>query len=771
MNVKIMSRSKGHNAVAAAAYRSGERLSERPDTLPVRAEFNGEEPIKNKIISHDYRRRSGVMSSFIAAPSDAPAWSQNRAALWQKVEAAEKRKDAQLAREVVVSLPSVDIFDHLNAQNRALRLKEFYEKILKKYAKDNFSAEGMIADIALHEPSEKNDNRHFHAHIMLTMREVTADGFGKKERSWNDAKRLEHWRENWAHAVNDALKAHGIDGFVDHRTNEARGLDIGVTKPLGAQDHKCERFGVQTRAGNDNRKIKQDNLLEHKYLEKVFEHAPVAPIHDLETAITRAGFQDPETVIESLLEEGRMKRLSSCETGHQCDMYSFSPMVKRLDMIKAQSEQLHSRKNFALPHEVVKRAVKARGDKLVREALHYVSGGAGFKAVETPNSGHKTTFLSSMRGMYKDAGYDVIAVARNNEGKDAFKKSGFHKGVLTYRDLLRRFGDRYTGAKSKTPKVIIVDDAAGLSPLQDQEIFNTARKLNAKLIYIGQQKQKKKQLWQSLFASYKTLTKSVRLRGMFLKVSRENEAIREAFIQARTLDALKRQSARYLHIMDTQLEARGALLQRWFKSMKKRDDKRFILTSKDSDAQLFNVEIQKQRLEKGHLKAKHAKMFAATYKSDNAKSIKHNISLHWGDMIQFKKDYHDSGIEAGMRARVLIHYHDYSKLELDDGRIINVNLKEKSGFDLGYAGRVVSSTGTLEQGYLHHGRANAVDDAPLLYQRSEKPVRLYSDEQTALDLTSLAAQLLGRGHNLYDGYDEDTEQKNETDLEHDELRK
>ena len=247
----------------------------------------------------------------------------------------------------------------------------------------------------------------------------------------------------------------------------------------------------------------------------------------------------------------------------------------------------------------------------------------------------------------------------------------------------------------------------------------------------------------------------MRLRDKFLKVSRENQAIREAFIQARTLDALKRQSARYLHIMDTQLEARRALLQRWFKTMKKRDDKRFILTSKDSDAQLFNAEIQKQRLEKGHLKAKHAKMFAATYRSDNAKSIKHNISLHWGDMIQFKKNYHDRGIEAGMRARVLIHYHDYSKLELDDGRIIDVNLKDKSGFDLGYAGRVVSSSGTLEQGYLHHSRANAVDDAPLLYQRSEKPVRLYSDEQTAPDLTSLAAQLLGRGHNLYDGYDKD----------------
>ena len=775
MSVKIMSRKKGHNAVAAAAYRSGQRLTEGSVLPSLQKTFNDDEDVDETdafepVMAHDYRRRQGVMGSFIIAPKSAPAWTRDRGMLWNAVEDAEKRKDAQLAREVVVSLPDIDIFDHLTPENKAGRQQEFYEHLLRSYVNDNFVKEGMIADIALHAPSDKNDDRHFHAHIMLTTREIGADGFGKKDRSWNDVKKLEAWRERYAKAVNDALSAKGITAFIDHRTYEERGLDYDATNPLGAHNHVLERFGKQTPIGNDNRKIQEHNRIEHKYLEKVFEHAPLAPIHDIINAISLAGFDDPETVIDNLMEEGKLKRLSSTETGHLTDMYGFTPMVERLDQVKAKSENIYNRKNFALPQEIIDAAAQMRGDKKVREALRYIAGCEGFKVVETEETGHKTTFISSAADMYKKAGYDVIAVARNNQGKAAFQGAGIQKGVLTYRDFLRRFGERYTGAKSKNPKVIIVDDAAGLSPLQDQEIFNTAQKINAKLIYVGNQKQNKKKGWQSLFSYYKKRTKFKRLREKFFKASSKTNAIRDAFMQARTLEALTLQRARYLHVQKNGFEAKSALLADWFKGMKKKDDKRFILSSTDADAQVFNLEIQQERLKKNHLKGKTAKMFTVSYKSDKGTAQKRDIYVHWGDMIQFKKSYHDIGIDEGTRARVLHHRHDHSLVELDDGRIMKVDLAQHNGFDLGYAGRLVSQGGKVEQGYLYHSKANAADNAALLYQHSEKPVHLYTDEQTAPDLTSLAAQLLGRGHNLYEGFDENTDHENEAQEEHDELR-
>ena len=753
MHVQVMSRRKGHNALAAASYRSGTKLIEIVD------ENNNQTPDKNpvKAMVHDYSRRHGVMSSFIATPRSAPKWTQLREDLWNRVEASEKRKDAQLAREVIVSLPDIDIYDHLNDEKKAERLRAFYEQILKRYVRDNFTSSGMIADVALHAPSDKNDARHFHAHIMLTMRDLDADsdtGFGEKNRGWNDAKKLELWRENFAHVVNDTLKAHKIDGFVDHRTNEARGLDIGVTKPIGAQDHKRERRGIPTRAGNDNRKITSENLEQHKYLEKLFEHSPVAPRHEIEEAIGRAGFMNIDAVLRELEEEGKLMPLYSQETGLRSGLYSFVPMQERANMMKAKAMRLHKRNDFALPLDVVKGAVSKRGDKMVRDALSYTAAAQGFKVVEAANNGHKKTYLSACREMYKGAGYDVIAMARNNQGKAQFKDAGFSKGVLTYRDLLRRFGDRYTGAKSTSKKVIIVDEADQLSPSQDQEIMNTANKIGAKLIYLGSPKVKGKRLWQSLFGYYKLMSSFKKLRHKFLKTSHNRrDFICDAFTMGRTHDALKMQKARYLHAHIGVKQTKDAVLGQWFHKMKKRDDKRFILCSSDTDALHFNEEIQKQRLQKKHLKEEHGKHFTARYKSKKGKSVARDMTLYWGDMIQFKKSYHDHKIEEGMRGRVLIHYRDNSLIELDDGRLLKVNLRDSHGFDLGYAGTNLSHNDTrLEQGYIYHKQANAIDDAPLIYQKSEKPVHVFYNENSVESLSDLSHQMLGRRHGLTQGF-------------------
>lgn len=759
LNVKIMSRSKNHNAVAAAAYRSGQKLRADPNPPSVKVAFNEQDPDDQTLspktykMSYDYRRRAGVMSSFIAAPKDAPAWTRDRGLLWNAVEASEKRKDAQLAREVVVSLPDVDIFNHLTPENKAERLREFYERILKTYVNESFVKEGMVADVALHTPSEKNDERHFHAHIMLTMREITAEGFGAKNRTWNEPKVLESWRENWAHVVNDALKRHKIDGFIDHRTNEARGLDIGVTKPLGKDDHKRERFGIATKAGNDNRKVREENRAGHKYLEKLFEHSPVAPLHEIIASITREGFANPQEMVETLEEEGVLIPLYSKETGFKSGMYNFAPMKMRADKIRAQGKRLHERNDFALSPELVQNTLKARGDKMVREALAYTADAKGFKVIESDNNGHKKTYLKSCHDLYKASGYDVISVARNNQGKDVFKAAGINKSVITYRDLLRRFGDRYTGAKSTSKKVIIIDEADQLSPQQDQEIMNTANKIGAKLIYIGSPKAKGRRLWQSLFGAYKLLTAAKSLRHKFLKTDNvKNDLIRGAFMNARTHDALQMQKAKYLHAHHGSVQTKQAVLDRWLKEAKK-DDKRFILCSSEVDTLHFNTEIQKSRLKRKHLKAHTAKHFTARYKTQNNKEISREMALHWGDMIQFKKGYHDIGIEKDTRARVLIHYADTSLIETDDGRLMKIDLKAHNGFDLGYAGvNTSSSDHMLDQGYIYHSKANAMDDAPLLYQNSKNPVHVFYDEDQVADLQDLASQMLGRRHYMNDGF-------------------
>lgn len=176
---------------------------------------------------HDYARRGGVAHEEIIAPENTPEWMKDRDALWNAVEATEKRKDAQLSREVQLALPH----EISSAQRLAL---------VRGFVSREFVARGMIADIAVHEPHRQGDDRNHHAHVMLTLRELTADGFGNKNRAWNAREAIEQWREAWATAINRALERAGHEQRVDHRTLEAQRAEVAV---------KAE----QARAVNDNR--------------------------------------------------------------------------------------------------------------------------------------------------------------------------------------------------------------------------------------------------------------------------------------------------------------------------------------------------------------------------------------------------------------------------------------------------------------------------------------------------------------------------------------
>ena len=197
-SAKVITRSDGGNAVAAAAYRAGTRLT---------CERTGQ--------TFNYTRKSEVTHRVICAPSNSPSWAFTRGELWNQVEFAETRVNSQLAREVEVSLP----IELTHAQHVAL---------LNDYVQEQFVSQGMVADIALH---AKSGNPH--AHILITLRDITADGFGAKRRDWNDKVLVTHWRQSWATACNAALEQAGCSERIDHRSNKARGIDAPATVHLG----------------------------------------------------------------------------------------------------------------------------------------------------------------------------------------------------------------------------------------------------------------------------------------------------------------------------------------------------------------------------------------------------------------------------------------------------------------------------------------------------------------------------------------------------------
>lgn len=224
---QVASRSAGRSAVAMAAYRSGDRLED---------ERTGEAK---------YYRRTAKPQTEIIAPVTSPEWVYDRNQLWNEVERAEKRKDAQLCREINVALPKE--FS-----------SELQTKMLRAYCQREFVEKGMIVDVAIH----RDDPNNPHAHVMLTMREIGPEGFGNKVREWNDRELVEKWREAWAADVNREFERMGRLDRIDHRSLEAQGVyDRLPTIHEGPTVREMEQRGIQTDRGDLNRAAREHNAI------------------------------------------------------------------------------------------------------------------------------------------------------------------------------------------------------------------------------------------------------------------------------------------------------------------------------------------------------------------------------------------------------------------------------------------------------------------------------------------------------------------------------
>lgn len=261
LSAQIIGRSNGRSAVAAAAYRSGEKIYE-----------------KESDSYKDYSRKQSVVYTEILLPQNAPSEYADRENLWNAVQEVEKNKNARFSRELNVALP---ITENL----------ETHKKIIKEYGQ-YLADQGMCVDIAIHGLQHNP-----HAHIMLTVRAIGENGEwlpkkrkvydldkdgnkipivdkktgqqktdkeGRKQwkshtvttADWDQQETLLAWREKWADICNRYLEP---EHQIDHRSNEERGLDELPTKHLGVAVAAMERKGISTELGDYNREIKRIN--------------------------------------------------------------------------------------------------------------------------------------------------------------------------------------------------------------------------------------------------------------------------------------------------------------------------------------------------------------------------------------------------------------------------------------------------------------------------------------------------------------------------------
>ena len=268
---KAISRKAGQSAVASAAYRAGDVLDD--------AKYGK---------THDYSKKSGVMSSDIVLPFSLKALgvSVDRETLWNTAEAAETRSDSRVAREWLINLPyELDEYDrHQLAINFAQKLCDDMDVIAdvcihRPVMKLPFDPNVPPSSKYLREGEENPDPRNFHAHILVTTRAPTIGpnktlAFDPKLKTpfeWSNKKRKAHdlpssmqeikrVREMWVDTANKVLAEYHLP-LMDARSYKDQGLDQQPTIKMGVEATAMERRGITTEKGNTNRAIKARNNL------------------------------------------------------------------------------------------------------------------------------------------------------------------------------------------------------------------------------------------------------------------------------------------------------------------------------------------------------------------------------------------------------------------------------------------------------------------------------------------------------------------------------
>ena len=256
-HVDQIKRSAGRTAVAAAAYRAGEKLLNEWDGM-----------------THEYTAKGGVIHTEIMLPAHAPPEYADRAILWNAVEQVEERRDAQLCYSFDIALQN-----ELTTEENIALAQEF----VRRY----FVSEGMICDLAVHDPDKDGGIQNPHFHVLAPIRSLDENGrWQNKQRreyhldengerirkpdgifefdavpltDWGTPEKLEYWREKWAELVNEKFAEKELSCRIDHRSYEDQGLDIIPTIHEGPNVRQMEAKGIQTDKCARNRWVRATN--------------------------------------------------------------------------------------------------------------------------------------------------------------------------------------------------------------------------------------------------------------------------------------------------------------------------------------------------------------------------------------------------------------------------------------------------------------------------------------------------------------------------------
>ena len=741
---RYLSRASGGNAVRSAAYNAREAIT---------AERTGE-------LFH-FRHRDAPSHHEVLLPEGADARLADAAVLWNVAEASERRKDSQVAREIVLALPA----------DRELTTADRIE-LARTFAEQHLVAKGLAVQLDVHAPHQERgegegtwregtggDHTNWHAHLLITTRRVEGDQFAaKKARDLDPEVRkagartlvtdAEAWGETWRAHQDRYFQEHGIELRVD-ATAAHPGEHIGpvrmrkVDSPaveraeaLRAANEEAARDPVQVLAAltRNNATFTEREL--DRYLQK---HLGAGPDGTPDDATVR----DIADAKAAVMGHKDMLVLHDRDTGDVTGRFTIRTVREQERAALADGAAVAGARH----HEGVKARYRetALASRTLRDdqraAFEHAVADGGLKLIEGRAGTGKSYTLAAVREAHEQAGHRVVGLAPTNAVAQDLKGDGFTEASTVHSALFaikngRTVWDRRT--------VVVVDEAAMLDSRVTGELLTEAKRAGAKVVLAGDDRQLASIERGGLFAELRQRHGAAEITEVTRqRVGWQRHAARD--LAEGRFDSAVQAFDRYGAITWTAGgdAARAALVARWTAdTLADPRASRFVFAYTNADVSQLNAELREVRRDRGELASPDVRL-----------ETKHGAAdFAVGDRVQFTdtdKKRHiyngNAGVITGIDART-----GQLTARLDaaagvQGREVNWSAAEFEGFRHGYAGTIYKGQGkTLDHTYLlhtHHWRAAA---SYVALTRQREGAQVFVSTETARDAAQLARQM-GRG--------------------------
>jgi Ti-type conjugative transfer relaxase TraA len=738
LSMKPLCRMQGRSAVAAAAYRAGEHLTNARDG-----------------VTHDYTGRRGVDHAEIVLPPGVEAdWARDRSTLWNAAEAIEKRTDARTAREFVVALPH-----ELDDGQRLALTRGFAAHLAERY--------GTAVDVAIHQPHEGKDVRNAHAHLLMTTRQVTAGGFGEKTQIEWDNKRLlsqdrptSHMqlrdiRQAWEEHANRALGRSGHDVRIDRRSHSERGLEIEPTQHVGVHATGVVRRGGTVERQRIDPAAASRNAVRiterpEEVLAVITGEKSVFDRHDIARALHRY-IDQPQAfqrafarvmVSPSLMElqpeqrdaKGHVTQLARYTT--QAQFQIERDMAERADRMSApQAGMLGSAAQRLLTEASL--ATHRTLSEEQREAVRHVTGPERIAAVVGLAGAGKSTMLAAAQTAWNGDGsmrrvYGAALAGKAAEGLQ--QSSGIPSRTLASWELSWKRGRDGLNKGD----VFVIDEAGMVSSAQLARFVEAADRAGAKLVLVGDPEQLQPINAGAAFRAIADRVGYVELEGIRRQAEDWQRQASVDFGRSRVGAGLAAYADHGAVRFEADREqARAAIVQDVMQDrVAHPESSRIVLAHRRTDVRALNDDIRAARQAEGALTDE-----VAFLTTDGERQFA------VGDRLVFLENDRTLGVKNGMLGTVERAEEGGLRVRLDTegrlpGRLVAVDERTYGAVDHGYATTIHKSQGaTVDRAFV---LASESMDRHLAYvgmTRHRAAVTLYAGRDEFRDLAALSDRL------------------------------